>query len=245
MKRKRPSSTMRFPKRKYTRRTKLRLKRRPFKPYMPLPRTNQLEKKTFDALSSTGFNMSFSTALAPAATPFVSTNITTGGCLNQIPLGNSSVTRIGRRVTMKAVQIRGTIEAGSSGIISRGALLLIWDRTPNQSANLPTWTSIMNTQDSRSLTNKDNAPRYKILRRWDFAVIGNTALATNLTDQTLFNVEEYIPLKNKVSVWTSTDVTGLYPTMMEGALLLYATSDDAGVNAFPLGTFSTRVYYEE
>jgi len=206
-------------------------------------KSNQIERKTFDAISVVA--VSFANNVAPAATPFAPVSTASGGCLNQIPLGNSSITRIGRRVTMKAVQIRGTIEAGSSGTISRASVLLIWDRTPNQSASLPPWTSILTNQYTVALTNKDYASRFKILRRWDYGVVGAGTTAAATSDNSVICMDEFIPLKDKVTVWTQTDTTGLYPTMMEGALLLYTVSDDSSANTFPSAYFSTRVYFDE
>nr|WAE43234.1 MAG: capsid protein [Cressdnaviricota sp.] len=200
-----------------------------------------LDHKTFDAIQAVTVVMD--NATAPAATPFAPVAGATGGCLNQVPLGNSSITRVGRRMSINAVAIRGHIVAGTAGILSKATVLLIWDRNVNSSNALPPWTSVLTAQNPDQLTNKDNAPRFKILRRWDFILSGaNGAASTN--DSSIYNVEEFVKLKNKVTLWTAGDSTGLYPNMVEGGLLLYTCSDKAGTSS-PVGVFSTRIYYQD
>jgi len=91
--------------------------------------------------------------------------------LNTVPTGTSGTTRIGKRVNCKAVHIRGYITAASATTLEAIATILLWIRTPNQAVALPAWTEILATQSAAALTNRDNAPKFKILRRWDHKVV--------------------------------------------------------------------------
>lgn len=210
-------------------------------------RQNRLmEHKSFD-YNPTGAIVAMQTGMtvALATTPFAPTSTTSGGCINQIPRDTSSITRIGRRLNLTAVAIRGFVVSGVTATYAKCTMLLIWDRTPNQNAALPPWTSILTQQNSYSLTNKDNAPRFKILRRWDYCLVGDSDSATSVQDSTVQTIEEYVTLKNKVTVFTTADTTGLYPDMMEGGLLLYVTSNIVDGTAAPQVVVNTRVYYND
>lgn len=202
------------------------------------------EHKTFDFNpGGVGVVLTADNTIAPAATPFAPIAGATGGCINQVPLGNSSITRVGRKLNITAVAIRGEVLAGSTTLATKATMLLIWDRNVNQSAALPPWAQILNAQNPNSLTNKDNAPRFKILRRWDFEILGNRT-AGQITEKGLVKIEEFIKLKNKVTIFTTADSTGIYPDMMEGGLLLYVTSDNAGTAA-PQFVLNTRIYFQD
>lgn len=200
------------------------------------------EHKTFDAISVV--TVAADTGSGVATTPFAPVAGATGGCINQVPLGNSSITRVGRRLAINAVAIRGAVSCGTAGTIAKTTLLLVWDRNVNQSAALPPWTSLLTVQHSSSLTNKDNAPRFKILRRWDFMITGKNVSGTT-NDNSIELVEDFVKLKNKITLFTTADTTGLYPNMMEGGLLLYTCSDQAAGTSAPSFTLSTRIYFQD
>lgn len=213
---------------------------------IPARRDRMAEHKTFD-YNPTGAAVvvQADNAVAPAATPFAPVAGATGGCINQVPLGNSSITRVGRKLSINAVAIRGRVLASSATKVSKATMLLVWDRNVNQSVALPAWNAILNAQSSISLTNKDNAPRFKILRRWDYVITGNSNTAGQQNDESIHVIEEFVKLKNKVTIFTTADSTGLYPDMMEGGLLLYMTSDQTGATVAPTFEVNTRVYFED
>lgn len=201
-----------------------------------------IEHKTFDSVA-TPVVMTTDNAVGPAATPFAPVAASTGACLNQVPLGNSSITRVGRKLTLTGVALRGNLTAGTTGTVAKVALILVWDRHVNQSAALPAWTTLLASQSPSALTNKDFASRFKILRRWEYGVMGNQT-AGQVTDCSLIPVDEFVPLKNKLTIFTTADSTGLYPDMMEGGLLLYAVSNATGTAA-PTLSIMSRVYFQD
>lgn len=203
------------------------------------------EHKTFD-YNPTGAPVVITSDnnVGPATTPFAPAATFSGGCINQVPLGNSSITRTGRKLSITAVAIRGRIYLQAASINTKVSLLLVWDRNVNQAAALPPWNSILNAQNSISLTNKDNAPRFKILRRWDHVLTGSFSASVN-SSNSIVSIDEFVKMKNKVTYFTTADTTGLYPNMQEGGLLLYLTSDtDVGASC-ALAELNTRVYFQD
>jgi len=203
------------------------------------------EHKTFDfhpAGNQTDNNVLYTNpgtvpAVAPTYLP------TTGDpasliCINQVPQGNSSVTREGRRLNITALQMRGVLFASEDNTITKVSILLIWDRNPNTSATLPAWNEILNSQNAISLTNKDGAPRFKILRRWEYELLGGDGTA--LTEKSEYCFDEYITMKNKVTQWTTADTSGSYANMQEGALYVGVVSTTDVANIFYV---NTRLYF--
>lgn len=206
-----------------------------------------LEHKTFDATAAPVVIANcFSNNGAVAGTPFAPVAATSAWCLNQVPLGNSSITRVGRRFANTALAVRAQITPGTTGTLAGCALILVWDRNPNQGAAIPPFTSVLATQNNVALTNKDNAPRFKILRRWAYTVAGNFT-AGQLTDKSIYYIDEFVKMKNKVSLLTSADTTGLLPDFVEGSLLLYAVGDsnNAAGTTCPTLTIMTRLYFQD
>lgn len=205
-----------------------------------------VEHKTFD-FNGTNAPVAITAEndVAPAGTPFAPVAGSTGGCLNQIPVGSSVNQRIGKKATMTAVHLRGRCFANTATTFSQGTMLLIWQRNPNQAAALPAWADILNIQNSNSLTNLTNASKFKILRRWDFNVTGNQT-AAQITDQGHQYFDEYIRLpKNMVTTWTQANTSGIYTDMVEGALLLYFTSSSADGTICPIFNIQARVYFKD
>lgn len=210
-----------------------------------VPANRLLEHKTFDSVASPlAIVNCFSNAGPVASTPFAPVAATSAWCLNQVPLGNSSITRVGRRFANTAIAMRGRVIAGTTGTISNACMVLVWDRNPNQGAAISPFTSVFTAQTPSSLTNKDNAPRFKILRRWNWSVIGNETIA-DLTDNSLFYFDEFVKMKNKVTLLTAADTTGLITDMVEGALLLYVMGDASAGTAAPTLEIQTRLYFAD
>lgn len=164
--------------------------------------------------------------------------------LNTIPTGTSSVTRVGKAVQMVSVQIRGEITAATATIAHKVALLLVYIRNPNQAATLPAVTEILTAQTSNQLTNRDNASKFKIVRRWEYAVIGN--ITTPQCGNELVCVDEFVQLGYLDSVWTSASTAGTIAEFEKGALILLAVGDAAnGATTTPVFVGRTRVYFKD
>jgi len=209
-------------------------------------RANRMrENKTFDPVAGvTAIANCFSTNLAKAGTPFTFAQGGSAWVLNQIPIGNSSITRVGRRYSITACALRGSVFAGTTGTTACASLVLVWDRKPNNITVMPDPTAIFAVQNSSSLTNKDNAPRFKILRRWDWVINGDQD-AANQCDNTQIRFDDFVKMKNKVTILTTADTTGELADMVEGALYLYALGDKVTGTTAPSLNIACRLYFED
>ena len=166
--------------------------------------------------------------------------------LNTIPTGNSAITRVGKKVELKAIQIRGMILAQSATLFEKCTTLLIWIRNPNKAATLPAVTEIMVSQSANALSNRDNASRFKIVRRLDTRISGDTQ--TVASDDTIQLFEEYVPFKagKYVSCWTQGSVNGTIDEFEQGALVILSLGLNAnGATITPLFSGNSRLYYND
>lgn len=212
-----------------------------------------LEHKTFDATYATtgpvSMTRAFDSAGAVAATPFAPLNGSTtvsAWCLNQVPAVNAnSTSRVGRRIANTAISLRGSIVPGTGAVDAIVGLVLVWDRNPNSGTVIPAFNAVFNSQAVESLTNKDNAPRFKILRRWTWKFIGTSA-ATVQTDENIQYFDEFVKMKNKITLFQAADTSGLLTAMVEGSLLLYALASNALTGAtVPTLNLQTRLYFSD
>lgn len=182
-----------------------------------------------------------------AASMYFDTNSAVANCmklLNTIPTGVLAINRLGKKVEGTAVHIRGYIQASSATVYEKVTLLLVWIRNANQFATLPAVTDILVSQNSNSLTNRDNAPKFKIVRRWDYTIVGDTTTVD--TESVLQNVEHYVPLKagKYVSTWTQGSANGTIGEFEQGAMILLTVGFNAnGATTTPVGEFKTRYYF--
>lgn len=139
-----------------------------------------------------------------------------------IAQGASQSQRVGKKALYKSVQFRGSIYAGASGTVSDVAILLVYDREPT--GLLPGITDILNTVNSKSFNNDTNSDRFKIVRRWDAVLTGNsTAPATGNEIQSF---DHYVDLRN-LPVLFGNLATGAIGDIKMGALYLVTCGSNA------------------
>lgn len=164
--------------------------------------------------------------------------------LNTCATGAAPTQRIGKRIHMKSIAIRGTIAVSTATLLERIALLLIYIRTPNQAATLPAVNTILATQSATALSNRDNASKFKIIRRWDYVLSGNST--TPATGKENIHIDKFISLKNLTSSWTNASTNGTIGEFEEGALILLSVgNNNNGATTTPTGGFNTRVYFSD
>lgn len=173
------------------------------------------------------------------------TNSTVGNTmehLNLIVRDTSNTGRIGKNIVMTGVAIRGGIYAPSTMGATRLhiAMLLIYVRNYNQLAALPPWADILAAQNSNALTNRDNASKFKILRRWDYV--------SSLTDNHSINVvDEYVKFpRGLVTEWISGNADGTAPGIEKGCLILGTVGEAVyDANTTPVFNGNSRVYFKD
>jgi len=144
--------------------------------------------------------------------------------LNTIPQGAATTQRVGKKARMKSLQIRGHIRVSNSTDTHHGAVILIYDKRPTGS--LPTPTDVLLTHTADSLNNDQNAPRFRILRRWDFSFCGS--VTNGMTDSSMVILDEFVKLKNLPVVYKAAGTGGI-GDIEQGALYILTTGDPGTV----------------
>jgi len=207
-----------------------------------------MDNKFYDSFTASGnkqLDCSTTATLANSAGGYLLTTAATPGAivLNQIPQGTTQSTRIGRKLKITGIRIKGIVAAAAAGTYSLAGWVLVHQKTPNNPAAMPNYNDIWVTQHINSLRNVDNNDKLRVLRSWSSVVTGNSA--TPATGKEMVEFDEMIDLKNKevITEWTAADTTGVYGNMERGGLLLYAIS--SGSAAAPQMFCSARLYYED
>lgn len=167
-----------------------------------------------------------------------------------IPKGVGAQERKYNKAILKSVAIRGTISATlTSDTRMCGVLMLVYDRNRNQRATLTIAEMLSADADSnyteRSLTEPNGAPRFKVIRRWPFAINFNTGVAGQPSQVYL---DAFVNLKNKPISWINADTAGASANAMDGPLyliLISSTYDLASVAKAPTFNGSTRLYFSD
>jgi len=194
--------------------------------------TKEILTITSGAVSNSAGGFVLNTAAAPAA-----------AVINQIAQGTSQLQRLGRRVQITGVHIRGRILQSTAGAVAVASLSLVHQLPPNNPTTMPPFTDLWVTQNQHSLRNVDNSDKLKIIRQLKFKLTGNSN--TPATGEELHLLDEFIDLKSQgvVTEWTQANTSGTYADMEKGALMLYGLSD-AAANA-PSFFVSVRVYFQD
>lgn len=165
-----------------------------------------------------------------SATTYACDTTGTVTLLNTVAQGASQSQRIGKKWLMKSIQMKGYFFAGSTGTYRGVGALLVYDKRPTGS--LPAITDILVSVNSESFLNDVNSGRFRIIRRWDEQIVGNTGTPT-LTDMTIKNADTYVKLN--LPVVNKAAGTGAIGDIEQGALYLVTCGNNsAGTGAASL-----------
>lgn len=180
--------------------------------------------------------------------------------LNATVAGANESNRIGRKISMRSVQIRGAVypyQAGAAPIRDFIRLILVYDRQPNGAA--PALADVLEDVDqagTRTTTsfsglNLSNADRFKVLRDWHWAMpVANLAGAASGDEQvsdpgaTLMSIKAFVKL-NGLETHYNAGAAGTIADITTGALFLLAVGLSAEANAQYRFLFDTRVRYAD
>lgn len=185
-------------------------------------------------------------------------NISTTASINLLcipQLGTDFTNRIGRKILIKSVYIRGYVstEAANSGFansLSVGTqlvrMIILADMQPNGAA--PAATDILNTADSASQLNANNRDRFKIIKdkTWCLggtrtSITANEVQAVAISPQQ-FNLKWYKRL-NMETIFNAGNA-GTIADINSGALyLVFIGNRAAGTNGDSNAFISTRVRF--
>lgn len=166
--------------------------------------------------------------------------------LNTVAQGTAVTQRVGKKISMKGLQVRGYSANGTTAVFNDTAWLIVYDKRPTGS--LPAVTDILVTATSTSMNNDNNAGRFTILKRVDRVLLGNTtvqaAVANAITDICAISEDCYLDLKGKETIFKAA-ATGAIGDIEQGALYLVTVgSNAAGTTAASL-TVAFRLRFDD
>jgi len=142
----------------------------------------------------------------------------TTGSVTLIPTiaqGTAVTQRVGKRVALKSLEVKGSISANAASVTSEPWFAIVYDKRPTGS--LPAITDIYNSNSPDAFPNDANSDRFVILRNKSYIMIGNNTGVTS--DHILENIHMYMSLKNSPMVFKALG-TGAIADIAEGALYL-------------------------
>lgn len=152
--------------------------------------------------------------------------------LNLVAQGTAVTQRVGKKIRMKGLQIRGYNANGSTSIFNDTAWLIVYDKRPTGA--LPAVTDILVTANSQAMNNDANAGRFAILKRQDRVLLGNGsvtgAVANALTDSFAISEDCYLDLGKREVVYKAAG-TGAIGDIEQGALYLVTVGSTAAGTA--------------
>lgn len=204
------------------------------------------EHKTYDpvVLSTNYLSAATDSNVAVSGTSYITAGAS-AHVLNQIPLGTTSTTRIGRKLLMKSVLLSGYIINGAtSATVNSVRLALVYiPRLNTSTTTMPPQNTIWTVQNAAALRLIDNVDRFKVIREWTFDMIGDVDNATTGCEMKTFKM--MVPLRLP-TVFTQADTSGSFNDMEEGALCLYCQgSQTLASNAYSNVIYNARVYFED
>lgn len=190
------------------------------------------EKKFVD----TGFNTAVADN-APAVLP-----------LNIINEGTSVSQRVGRKVAIKSVQVRGKIVLTGTNDTGVGCrLMLVWDKQVNGViATAPDILSDAQGDDPYAFMNLDNRERFVVLmdKQYTFAPMDYATVTPNSPGPISYNVKKYKSMAP--DTYTIFDGTGAgIADISTGALLMVMVSDAANASNVVLPYLRFRIRYTD
>lgn len=148
--------------------------------------------------------------------------------LDIIPQGTTVNSREGKSYRVKSVLIRGFLAADTTTTTCQYGIYLVWDKQPNKA--LAAITDVLVSANSSAFTNRENAGRFIILKKWHGVLSGNVTAPTSYP--TIVDIDErYVCPPGLISEKTNADTTGVIGNTINGALLLVTVGNQAAGTA--------------
>lgn len=183
----------------------------------------------------TGYRDSYYPAL-PLTTVNQATNL-----INIVPQGAASIERVGKKIMMQSVAVKAVLAAGSAATINAWSIYLIYDKRPT--GTLPSTSDVFlmlsGAYSMLAMPNEDNAERFKIIRKWNGILTGNTTSPSTGVETAL--VDTVVPLRLP-TVYKSL-ATGDIGDIEVGSLLVVGLGSNAAGAGAAIFNLSTRVKF--
>ena len=194
----------------------------------------------------------------------ITTTNTNGSCfvLNLIQQGSGSWNRVGRKVNLKSLRLKGsflvTYDTNEGGGITRGNLVrmvVVWDKQPSGNA-VPAFDQVFGTTDQDgtevsgilSPPRYDNMNRFQILRDKTFESVPQTIFPSggNYYVNHPICFDEYLKLAGKQTVFSGQSVRMTISDISTGGLYVYfrALVNDPSISQINVSNLSnSRLRY--
>lgn len=162
--------------------------------------------------------------------------------------GTSTQERIGRKLMLTSIQMKGLVQATNNVAVehTRNRLSIVYDSRPTGA--LPGISEIYESAASEALTNENGFDRFQIIRSWYFPILGNLGAAANVNARSTKMMSHYIKLgKRGKSCAYGVDAAGVAGSIAgikEGALYLVTTSNQAAGSG-PQSQLNYRVRFRD
>lgn len=161
--------------------------------------------------------------------------------LNIIGQGAASNQRVGKRVALKSLQIRGAVFSSGGTVYEDAAVVVVYDKMP--CGTMPVKTDIFTTGDTYGFINDQNSDRFVILKRFDYNLTGNVSgNIDGANSNSIVSCDFYLPLKGLPTVYKALG-TGAIGDISTGALYLMFVGKNPAASGSSSATVSCRVRF--
>lgn len=172
--------------------------------------------------------------------------------------GAAAFNRIGQKILLKSLRLRGNIKNVATGVQAFGRIIVVYDRQAN--AALPNWADLISAQTSAGATstscydgiNMANRERFLVLadEQFNFPSVTFTAgVLTNyeaITEKlpSMFNFDRFIPLKDMEMHFNNTN-GGTFADIQTGSISLFVAMDSNGTAASWQFNYTARTRFDD
>lgn len=177
-----------------------------------------------------------------------------GYTLNCIAVGSGYFNRIGSKINMKSLHIRGFVGPNGTTATDMGRIVVIYDRQTNGA--LPALTTILSQRDSAgtaqqsgtSEVNLDYRDRFIILRDYEIyfpstSVAGGVDTTSFPGEMSRIDVNMFIPMKDLLTHYKASSAPPVVGDISCGGVYIYCVSNVAA-NPWSF-TYSGRLRYDD
>jgi len=177
-----------------------------------------------------------------AAASYVLDNTGSITHLDVVPQGSTVNRRDGRKFSPLTAHFRGRITSNSATTFSEYSVILLWDKQPNKA--LAAVTDVLDAANPYAQNKRENASRFRIIRRWDGCVTGkNDGTSTSGFAR---NFDKFVRLpRGLIAECTPADITGEIGNRVTGALLLVTVGNQAAGNTAGVCYCSVRIGFQD
>lgn len=173
-----------------------------------------------------------------AAAAFNASTTGTISLIATVPQGASVNQRVGKKIMLKSIQVRGQSISGTTTAVADCAMIIVYDRRPTGA--LPAITDILDSANSSAFNNDANAGRFQILKRVDYTHTGNSA--TPATGGEIVDMATFLSCKGLMTVYKAA-ATGAIADIEQGALYCVTVGSNVAGTTAPVLTLGFRTRF--